>query len=559
LSLIGNLEDLPLLDILQIVSFSKKTGCLGIRTDAGPGAIVFKDGLVVAAFTWETPTIDPRVRAASAEKRKTVIRSRIELALNKLIRLREGRFHFALSLEPPVSVEERDLSDETLEAGINAEELILDLARGIDEDRRNSAAALEASFAEAEEAPAEEPGGETEPDEPTGLVEATVDEALGGRGGGDEIAPGTTLASEAPAVSEKEQATGPTVVLLVDDEEDVRRVLADSLESAGYQVVEAEDTNAAVKKAQRLAGAEIPFLLVTDLGMPTSGGSSFQGGFEVVKRIRKMNLDPPVLVMTESLSSAVQARSKQMKISDLVFKPSLSKLDPAHFESDLKGFARRLLNESIPRMGPPRGKVGRLQPAAKVEAPRPAEDSRSAEDAAQEFASLQRRLTELRRPQDASEVAQLVMKVAREFFERGMLLLVRNDEARGLGGFGAAPKGESLNLVVRQLVIPLGEPSVFRSLVSARKPFRGRIEEDKWGRYLLAKIGRFRASEAALLPLLTHREVVAVLYGDNPETGRDLGALEGLEVFISQAGIALENAFLQRKIQALEARAGATA
>jgi CheY-like chemotaxis protein len=539
LSLIGNLEDLPLLDILQIVSFSKKTGCLGIRTDAGPGAIVFKDGLVVAAFTWETPTIDPRVRAASAEKRKTVIRSRIELALNKLIRLREGRFHFALSLEPPVSVEERDLSDETLEAGINAEELILDLARGIDEDRRNSAAALEASFAEAEEAPAEEPGGETEPDEPPGLVEATVDEALGGRGGGDEIAPGTTLASEAPPVSEQEQATGPPVVLLVDDEEDVRRVLADSLESAGYQVVEAEDTNAAVKKAQRLAGAEIPFLLVTDLGMPTSGGSSFQGGFEVVKRIRKMNLDPPVLVMTESLSSAVQARSKQMKISDLVFKPSLSKLDPAHFESDLKGFARRLLNESIPRMGPPRGKVGRPQPAAKVEAPGPAE--------------------ELRRPQDASEVAQLVMKVAREFFERGMLLLVRNDEARGLGGFGAAPKGESLNLVVRQLVIPLGEPSVFRSLVSARKPFRGRIEEDKWGRYLLAKIGRFRASEAALLPLLTHREVVAVLYGDNPETGRDLGALEGLEVFISQAGIALENAFLQRKIQALEARAGATA
>jgi len=32
-----------------------------------------------------------------------------------------------------------------------------------------------------------------------------------------------------------------------------------------------------------------------------------------------------------------------------------------------------------------------------------------------------------------------------------------------------------------------------------------------------------------------------------------------LEVFISQAGIALENAFLQRKIQALEARAGASA
>ena len=52
----------------------------------------------------------------------------------------------------------------------------------------------------------------------------------------------------------------------------------------------------------------------------------------------------------------------------------------------------------------------------------------------------------------------------------------------------------------------------------------------------------------ALLPLLTNRETIAVLFGDNPETGRELGRLEPLEVFINQAGIALENAFLQRKL-----------
>src|SRR5436189_217201 len=39
MSLTGNLEDLPLLDILQIVSFSKKTGYLSIRTAAGEGAV----------------------------------------------------------------------------------------------------------------------------------------------------------------------------------------------------------------------------------------------------------------------------------------------------------------------------------------------------------------------------------------------------------------------------------------------------------------------------------------------------------------------------------------
>ena len=52
------------------------------------------------------------------------------------------------------------------------------------------------------------------------------------------------------------------------------------------------------------------------------------------------------------------------------------------------------------------------------------------------------------------------MKVAREFFERAILFLVKGEEARGLGGFGPAPRGESLDLAAREIVIPLSEPSV---------------------------------------------------------------------------------------------------
>ena len=56
----------------------------------------------------------------------------------------------------------------------------------------------------------------------------------------------------------------------------------------------------------------------------------------------------------------------------------------------------------------------------------------------------------------------------------------------------------------------------------------------------------------ALLPLVTHRETIAVLFGDNPETrARPPAASTALEVFVHQAGIALENAFLQRKLQTL--------
>jgi hypothetical protein len=146
----------------------------------------------------------------------------------------------------------------------------------------------------------------------------------------------------------------------------------------------------------------------------------------------------------------------------------------------------------------------------------------------------------------------LVMQVAREFFERAILFLVKNDELRGLGGFGRVPKDRSMNLLVRGIVIPLAEPSAFRDVVARRRPFVGPVPEGKWTRSLMARIGPFQSRSVALMPLLTHREPVALLFGDNPETGRDVGRLDALVVFINQAGVALENAFLQRKLQALQ-------
>jgi hypothetical protein len=55
MSLVGSLEDLGLGDILQIVSLSRKSGLLLLRSDAGEGRIVFCDGLVRAAFAKGEP------------------------------------------------------------------------------------------------------------------------------------------------------------------------------------------------------------------------------------------------------------------------------------------------------------------------------------------------------------------------------------------------------------------------------------------------------------------------------------------------------------------------
>jgi CheY-like chemotaxis protein len=344
----------------------------------------------------------------------------------------------------------------------------------------------------------------------------------------------------------------------VDDEPDVRAILSRHFAGAGYRLEEAGDPESAAKLAGRLRSEGEPFVLVTDLGMPSSGGASFHGGFEVVKRLWKMNLRPPILMMTESLNQSLRLRARQMGIQAFVFKPTLSKLNPRQFEADLSAFAEKLASDVLPRLAEV-ASLRRVPPPRKGQRPSPAPGvvGPPAEDAVRPFEFLRRRLRDLGRPGDANEIAALVMKVAREFFERSILFVVKNDQARGLGGFGLAPREETLNLLARQITIPLLEPSVFRDVVSGRRAFAGHLPADRWSGHLMGRIGRFQSGGIALLPLLAHREVIALLFGDNPESGRPIAGLEALEVFIHQAGIALENVFLQRRLQSLQDREGA--
>jgi len=564
LGLQGNLEDLPLLDIIQIVSFSRKTGHLAIEMEGGAGAIVFRDGLVVSAFTAGSPPPDPRLGTLPPDARERAVRARIGFAMEQLARLREGAFAFELSEDVPVLVGRRDIRLETLAAGINPQEMLLDIAEGIDDDRAQSAAAVEASFAAPEEAVVAE----------VPIVPASAF-ARDRAHDPDQTSPGGLAPPPRPVADAAEAPPAPAPLpvpepdpvlpapsrslLLVDDEEDVRRILAGHFTKAGFRVEEASDPDSATKAAGRLREAGHAFVLVTDLGMPASGGASFQGGFEVVKRLWKMNLRPPVLMMTESLNQSLRLRARQMGVQSFVFKPSLSKLNPKQFEADLSAFASKLAADVLPRLA----EVAVLRPAA---APAPVsrkpETGGSAGAApagdAQPYEFLRRSLDELARGGDANQIAVVVMKVAREFFERAILFVVKNDEARGLGGFGLAPRDETINLVARSVAIPVGEESVFRDVVSGRRPYAGPLPRDRWAGHLLGRIGRFQSKGVAILPLVSNRETIALVFGDNPETGREPARLDALEVFLRQAGIALENVFLQRKLQALrdDARPG---
>ena len=72
---------------------------------------------------------------------------------------------------------------------------------------------------------------------------------------------------------------------------------------------------------------------------------------------------------------------------------------------------------------------------------------------------------------------------------------------------------------------------------------------------LLQEIGGQWPDEFAFFPLVAEERVVALLYCDNLTTGEKSGETEGLEIFIDQAGLALEKSLLQRRIQEMERNA----
>ena len=107
---------------------------------------------------------------------------------------------------------------------------------------------------------------------------------------------------------------------------------------------------------------------------------------------------------------------------------------------------------------------------------------------------------------------------------------------------------------VRRIKIPLDEESIFSRIVKRKQTHIGKLADTPTNRRFIGMTGRLTPLQIAMLPLISNNEVIALLYGDNAVTKRTIKDLEGLEIFMVQAGIAMENALLHRKIKSLKFR-----
>lgn len=161
---------------------------------------------------------------------------------------------------------------------------------------------------------------------------------------------------------------------------------------------------------------------------------------------------------------------------------------------------------------------------------------------------------ELRFPNSASEITLLILRFASDIFHRGVLFMVGKSRIVGLGQFGLDI--ERADEKVRETVLDIEKSPFLKRVVSEQMPYKGPLEKDEVTDKLMTELGGVWPSEVAVFPIVAEGRAVAFLYCDNFSTGAASMETEGLEIFISHAGLALEKSLLQRRIQEMEMKEG---
>lgn len=173
-----------------------------------------------------------------------------------------------------------------------------------------------------------------------------------------------------------------------------------------------------------------------------------------------------------------------------------------------------------------------------------------------DISALKSLTQELRFPNSTSEITLLILRFASDIFQRGVLFMAGEGEIAGLGQFGLDI--ERADEKIRETLLSFGESPFLRRIIESGQSYKGPIERDSVTERLMMELGGEWPPEIAFFPVITEGKVVALLYCDNAATGEAFSETEGLEIFVSQAGLALEKSLLLMRLQEIQKSGGKT-
>jgi len=593
MSLVGNLEDLSLGDILQIISLSQKSGVLALDADQGSGRVVFASGLVRGAcvkggvatlrdLLVRERLVDPsgfealRARAVdlgipvedvlaseglvAADRIDALVKAAIESAVFEMFRWSSGSFSFDVrsEMEPGdpelllphgvnaqyLAMEGMRLRDELARDGAlgapreAATSDVLDVGAPASADPFSVGDAFDAMAVDAAEA-------EVQAGEPEGSAVETLVAAVLREQDAEPVREG------APVGAMPAEATRRLPVIVIDPEVVVLDWVKAAIQDGFARVhvfQQAEQGLARIR--QYLIRGEQPIVLLSP-ATPIDPLSGIHGLADFVKRLKTQAGQLRVIALREAdAEEPVSVPSVMDGVLDRPPARLLRKSGRDAGDSEAERFLGRLQAELAGEGATPRRSPDRARGHT---ASSPTTSAGPVGAAPADLRTLREATASLQQASSRGEILPLVLDFAAGLFSRAAILAVRDEEVfavagRNMPALEVDPLASEPSLPVR----PVAGGLLHRALAGG-EGVRGRPDADL-DSPLLARFGGLVPAEAYLAPIQGAGGVVALLYGDQGESDAALPDSNGLEVVLHHAGLALDRAALERALCEAEGR-----
>lgn len=147
------------------------------------------------------------------------------------------------------------------------------------------------------------------------------------------------------------------------------------------------------------------------------------------------------------------------------------------------------------------------------------------------------------------EISLVVLDYISSMFERAITFVAGASEMTAERSIGIDREKLNGPTATLRLKLPLAQNSAFRSVIDGGKLFYGQSNDIELKNHLYRAIGAPYSSKILLAPIKSLGKVVAVVYADfGVDKGATLVNSELIEIMVKFAGLTLENSLLQKKL-----------
>lgn len=578
MSFTGDLEHLSIVDVIQLLHATRKSGTLTVKGRKGESQLVFSDGYIISANHYdnslrignilvEAGVITAETLAAALEEQRTAGANRrplvatlieggrvrkedayrglealIELTVVEILTWKRGTFDLDVS-NVTVSDEYRYFPEKLhQEITLHTENVLMDALRIFDEKMRDGLLAVEEVTDEIPPArEADDGAGFTISADDLGLadvdkLEKTIPRVFAGL---EDRTPHLKIQELGADLSDKE-----------------REELLAFLGSYSGHADAAPDREGGTPSVIFFSADELMAYCITAVCR--------QEGISVLATSEEQDLDPiidqlmarntlPVIVFDTPDSVGVQYsphRLEGLRLAKQKVHPQVATLQLVSPRDYV--FALDSLREGVRAVFPrpvrqERGETF-LEDTLRFLGALPAYLKAMGRDqGSTPAARIAKGLAALRRLAEPPEIALALLQSVAGEFPRALTLIVREGELiaeRSFGIRGDRRDGASPPL---RFTIPLAKPSLFREVIEKRSTFFGKTDDEIVREHLFTAIGTPLSPMVFLLPLGSFGKTVSLVYGDFGQGEPAPVPVDFLELLAGEAGLVLENAVYRRK------------